>query len=197
MKLFGLGKDPVEGLWEYVQKNIRSIDDIQKPAVQNGLTKALRSVNKELAWGCGASPSGAPVLEISADGLRHLIPVVKDLVNRAPNMPGISVVAFKQPSPPDFSLSTPFGDIDCESMRWSSLGTHDGLEGLAVYVPVPPSAPQDACGQIGFIFLDHTLGEYIVMTRVGELEFKPSSMAPADSRPFSELPGHFGMPPVS
>jgi len=194
VKLFGFGKDPEQALWDYVRNNIRSMDDIQKPAIQNGFTKALNAVNRDLAWGCGPSPDGTPVLEISAGGIKQLIPVVQGLVSRAPTMPNVGVVAFKQPAAPGFTLETPHGSIDDDNMRWRSLGVDAGLEGLEIYVPLPADAPHDVLGQIGFIFLDHTLGEYIVMTRVGELDFKSAAHAPADTRPFSELPAHFGMP---
>lgn len=196
MKLFGLGKDPVEALWEYVRSNIRSIDDVQQSAVQDKLSKALRAVNKGLVWGCGAAPDGTPVLEISADGIRELIPVVKDLVARAPVMPGVSVVAFKQPAKDGFSIETPVGKVDFDDMRWVPVGSAHGVEHLDIYVPLPRGTNSAVLGQMGFLFLDHTLGEYIVMTRVRELEFKLASEAPADARPFSDLPAHFGLPKV-
>lgn len=122
MKLFGLGKDPADALWEYVAANIRSIDDIQKKSVQDGLTKAIQRVNKGLAWGCGQSSDGTPVLEVSADGISSLIPVVQSLVSRAPALKGVSVVAFKQPTAPTFAIETPFGKVDGLEMRWRPAG---------------------------------------------------------------------------
>ena len=61
-----------------------------------------------------------------------------------------------------------------------------GKVDLVVYIP--GYTTDDEMGQLGFIIMDHTVGEYDMETKVDGVEFGPVAKAPATARPLKELP---------
>jgi len=159
---------------------------------QKALQDAVQRVNPGLTWGLAPKgDDGSPgEFEIGAGGVRDLIPTVRSLVASAPTIEGWSIVAFKQPVE-DFSLKLgPTGDeIDSQALRVSATPLKDGRVDVEVFVPVPAGCPQQTIAELGFIFLDHTLGEYAVMTRLAEISFDSILVAPPSAIPLSEFAG--------
>jgi hypothetical protein len=148
---------------------------------QRAIAEAIKRVHPDLVWGLSPAAGGSGgTFEVSAGGLKELIPVVRSLVDAAPDMEGWTVVAFKQPSP-DFSVQFGGGipvSIDASAVLVSPTAVPGGTFDLEIFVPVPAATPRTTVGELAFIFLDHTLGEYTVMTRIGELSFDVTANAP-------------------
>jgi hypothetical protein len=125
-------------------------------------------------------------LVITADGARGAFPTVERIVARAPSVPGWRVVAFRQPSPiAGETIEIDEVAVPLDDIRFVATPAGPVLE-LAMYVP--GYAPgNDTVGLIGFIALDHALGEYAVETRIGGIEWHPATAAPATARPLAEL----------
>ncbi len=150
--------------------------------------KMVRQVNSELAWGMGIGADQVRSFEVSAGGIRKNIPAVQDFVTAAPQMDGWKIVAFKQPTA-DFSakLAASGESIDATTVQVAPSPNREGLIDLKVYVPTPAGCPPNTVAELGFIFLDHILGEYLVMTRLGELSFESTLVAPPGVIPLSEF----------
>ncbi len=155
------------------------------------LTKALEQrlhkVSPHLAW--QLSPPNADeirTLEISGDGVKSMIPIVRALVAQAPPIPSWSVVAFRQPIEDEVTIQ--MGDItlNFESIRFVSRrqGT---LIALDLYVDGYEKGVNESPVGAVYLLLDSLIGEYIVMTQIGEISFNPLVSAPAGHRPLREL----------
>src|ERR1700722_515891 len=68
-------------------------------SAQRSIRDAICRVNSGLVWGARLSSDGSKsTFEVSAGGIKALIPAVRGLVDAAPVIAGWDVVAFKQPS---------------------------------------------------------------------------------------------------
>ncbi len=152
------------------------------------LNEALAKTSPGLVWGIMSADSGdgTSEFEVSAGGIKANIPAVEALVAAAPDIPGWEIVAFKQPSE-DFAVSYSGGTVEGRAVRITSTPTRDGKFDLDVYVPVSADTPQKAVGELGFILLDHMLGEYAVMQYLGRLNFIGTPAAPPESTPILEF----------
>jgi hypothetical protein len=127
------------------------------------------------------------MLEVCAGGVKATIPAVEKLVAAAPDVPGWEIVAFRQPRDlPEIRM----GDhsVELELTRFVETGRRGALLDVTLFLPIPAGAPKDVLGELGFIALDHTLGEIVVMTRLGHIEFENILAAPSNARLLSELP---------
>ena len=64
---------------------------------------------------------------------------------------------------------------------------------MGIYLYIPNYTPEDSrYGQIGYLFLDESLGEYDVETKLGLIKMFPISDDAVNERyPLSELPAYF------
>jgi len=150
-------------------------------AASTAVGNALMKVHKDLVWSLtpvGEDGTGGE-FEVSAGGLRALIPVVEELVAAAPQMAAWEVFAFKQPIE-GFCLTTSDDDegIDASNVMVAASETQGGVYDVDVYLPTPAGTLQNTINELGFIVLDHALGEYIVMTRLHRVNFHSTLIAP-------------------
>ena len=159
-------------------------------SAQKALSASLQRVSPDLVWGVGGGSEGDSrmVLEISAGGLSSLAADVTALVSAAPEVPNWKIVAFKQPQP-DFAVSIGEGheSIDSNSVKVWATPRNDGHYDLQIFLPVPADFPAKMLPEVGFIMLDHVLGEFAVMTRMGDLKFQSLLIAPPGVIPLSEF----------
>src|SRR5689334_15834461 len=97
MNLFGK-KSAEERFWGWVQDHaaqLKALKGGDSPLVQK-FGSELCKVHRNLVFQMGRASKDQFDLEISADGIKEMIPVVEKLVNAAPKMPGIEVHAFRQ-----------------------------------------------------------------------------------------------------
>jgi hypothetical protein len=78
--------------------------------------------------------------------------------------------------------------VELELTRFVETGRRGALLDVTLFLPIPAGAPKDVLGELGFIALDHKLGEIVVMTRLGHIEFENILAAPSNARLLSELP---------
>jgi hypothetical protein len=193
-------RKPPSYFWSWVQspegqKAISALAS-RSPGSQRAVAKigdALRKVHPQLVWGYYPNGGHFPgCLEISADGMKALIPVVQEVVNTAPQMDNLTVVAFRQPSA-GFGLAFSNGsnEVSIDSTLAVSRERSDGLYDFEVFVPVPAGTPQREVDQLGFMILDHALGEYAVMTKLGGIACRLGVLAPQGAIPMSEIAKSF------
>ena len=192
-----LRSTPAE-FWDWFQSDegkqtiqtVSSQDDRRSKDAQSALQRAIHRVHPELVWGMRPPDlDGSPgVLEISAGGMKAMIPVVESLVEAAPALPEWNVVAFKQPMP-EFVLTIGANgeSMDPKSVLVQPQLRSDGRFDVGVFVPTPAGFPKNAVAEIGFIMLDHVLGEYVVMTRIAELHFDSTLVCPPGAISIAEF----------
>ena len=175
---------------QQVMAGVLSADGKSSESAQKALSESLQRVSADLVWGVGGGNESDPrmVFEISAGGLSSLATEVMALVDAAPEFTNWKIVAFKQPQP-DFAVSIGHGleSIDSNTVKVWATPQGDGHYDLQVFLPVPADFPAKMLPEVGFIMLDHVLGEYAVMTRIGDLKFQSILVAPPGVIPLSKF----------
>ncbi|MFN3648995.1 MAG: hypothetical protein ACK47B_05385 [Armatimonadota bacterium] len=186
---------PERQFWSWFEAHAEELAEADQgtPALAE-LRHRLRRVDAGLTYelGVGISPCE---LVISADGIAGTFPAVLRLVAAAPELRNWRIIAFRQRSAVVPSIR--FGDLDLDT---------DGIWFLAV-----PEAPRDneeervsltlcvrgltpenetSIAGATFILLDHALGEYDVVTRIGQISWEPLPPDPGSLglQPFRDLP---------
>lgn len=128
------------------------------------------------------------MLVLSVDGKKDLFPAVLEIFAARPTVSGWSIVAFRQRAKPgDQALNIDMGGKKIAPTDLRFVATPAGGK-LDVVVYIPGYTTDEEMGSLGFVLLDHMLGEYDVETKIGAIEFHPLTQAPRDAKPFPELP---------
>jgi len=126
-------------------------------------------------------------LEISAGGVEATISQVFSLTESAPNIPGWEFVAFKQAGGLN-SIKFNGIDLDFSAIRAVLVRSDGPRQNVILYMPIPEDTPIEKCQELGFIALDHTIGEYNVMTKIGQIWYENIANAHEFSFPLTDLP---------
>ncbi len=185
---FGIKKGDAHSFWDWFSREAPVIarelpSNLSQKTIQD-LGKALDSCEKGIAWEIGQNKEGVNELIISADGIRENIPRVQRLVQAAPQIPGWRIVAFRQRTS---GMSLQFGPHNLDDMT-VLFRPDDGLPVHATYYVPGMEAGRDRVMGAVFLLLDCTIGEWDVMTCIGEVRLDHPAAAPPDAVPLSELP---------
>ncbi len=175
---------PNQTFWQWFAENAESLrkdDDMVR--TMNRITHQLKSSHDGVIAEIGRDGE-AFTLVLSADGIKEYFPAVQELYATRPTVPGWNIVAFRQRSEPA-PLEMNGKKISPDQLKFSS--ERQGAK-LAIKVWVPGFTSDDDMGQLLYLVLDHTIGEYDMETRIGGIELAPLESAPADARALTELP---------
>jgi hypothetical protein len=149
-------------------------------AISAELEKAYPGVFAEIG-----EDSDQLLLVISADGDKKLFPQVQELYAARPSVAGWKIVAFRQRDP-SFAIEMEGKRVDPKTAKF--VGTPgDGTLDIHVYLP-GWKQDDEVARKLGYIVLDHVVGEYDMETRIGGIEFAALEVAPATAKPLTELP---------
>lgn len=183
-------EDAVAGFWRWFEKNAdrirRGVDRQDHKIIVRELGAQIAKARPGVVHEIGKPDAHTVELILSADGIRSTIPGVLDLMAAAPRLSGFKFTAFR-PRQPEFSLRVGDRDIAAGHIRYLSQ-SDEGLLHLRLYMP--SDLPEGDHGLVGFLMLDQALGEYDVMTGVGEVEFVGEEAPPA-AQPLSALTAQF------
>lgn len=132
-------------------------------------------------------------LVVSANGIAEAFPLVEALVDRAPRLPGWSFVKYRQRRRDIGPLGLHGRSFDPKRLR-VGIYQHSltGEFGLCVFMPGYRPEERETFQHIGFLFLDMTLGEFDVATKVRSIDFDSDTAQPHVPRvTLAELPGIF------
>lgn len=141
-------------------------------------------------------------LEVTGGGIRRAIPAVLGVVDAAPAdvTERFHVHAFRARAVDSTGLSVRVGStaLSADTVRWISIPTpgRPDVCHLTVFVPGWLEALGDESPyneqrlQAVFLLLDHVVGEFAVMTQLGELRLREAASAPAAAQPLSALGDH-------
>ena len=180
----------IEEFWKWFRVNSVKLATLEPEAAISEISRNLVKVDPGLVIGIYMQPNGPWTLEISPDGIREKITLVQRVVAGATACDGWVVVPFRQPANLEGVKITVGGnEVEVEQVRWVAHERQGDVVNLTLYVDVPANAPADADARVGFMFLDHLLGELVVMTRIGKLEFLRGE-GPPMAKPLMVLPDY-------
>ena len=187
--------DPDHTFWDWFSDEAPSlwtaskVDAMQR--IQRELEKQHHGVLAEIG-----SDGGGRLLVLTADGERSVFPMIQQLFAARPNVKGWKIVAFRQREAKPFSkISMNNRELDPATLRYVARRENDKLD-IKLYVPGYTDGDKEL-GLMGFLALDHTVGEYDVETKLGGIELLPIAQAPTLSRALEELPGEIDALPTS
>lgn len=195
MGLFGKKKLTPQEFWAWfltIEKELYQLldasqGDASRSKVIDELNRRISQIEGKVVYGIAYDKeSNVATLELSPDGIRENIGPMRRLYDSRPTLPTWRFVEFKQRIS-GFGLEVAGHKVDDTNVLITSSLNAAGLYDVNVYVPIPPSAPKEAVGQIAFLMLDHSLGEQIVMTKIGRVEFTTADKAPAEAIPIGEF----------
>ncbi|MBK9030434.1 MAG: hypothetical protein IPL61_03685 [Myxococcales bacterium] len=167
------------------------------------LRRSLASINAELARvheGVFAELSAGPdahTLELTADGVIDLFPVVLALHGARPEVAGWRIVAFRQRIDVAHIVITMDGLTLTPPKMKVVVARAGGRLELTLFVPGFTTA--EAMARPLYVVLDHAIGEYDLATKVGSVDFADIDQAPPGARSLLDLPALFdqAVPPVN
>jgi hypothetical protein len=176
---------PEARFWKWFAQNAAALrSDTDLRSVMERISEELAKVDKGVFAEIG-SEGDQRLLVLSVDGDKKLFPVVERLYAARPKVAGWKIVAFRQRDPELTVIEMDGKKLDPGAMKFVAKKNGEVLD-VVIYVPNFTSAK--ALGSILFVALDHTVGEYDAEMRIGGIEWAKLESAPADARPFAELP---------
>jgi hypothetical protein len=191
-KLFGgHPKDAGEAFWQWFRAHsaeLRKVTD-GRESICSKLEAQMQAVHHGLTFAFGRKVDGDREFIVSADGARPIFPVVQKLVTSAPGIPGWKIIAFRPAGGWGLKFKMD-GLIMAADDIWYAAQMNGEVIDLALYVDYSAvKADAKSVAQGACILLDHGLGEYIVGTRIGRIDFQPLPDDPLSSglKPLPEI----------
>jgi hypothetical protein len=182
---------PEQAFWMWFQKNEASLFDFEKDRnkIFDKLAAEMHRVEPHLTFEFGPKKDGRREFTISADGIREAFPKVETLYAAAPPLPRWKIMKFRQRHDlADISYGNVIVHSDAVAIKIERTGQKADIE---LYIPGYSGASRETYIAIAFLLLDQALGEYDVETRVGDVQVKAISEAPAHAQMFEALPKSF------
>jgi len=161
--------------WEWFQANESDFPSTAEfdAAYGNELSGRLTEIRSGLVYEIAIPEEGEKELIISADGIKELIPFVRELVESAPNINGWKIIAFR-PRMNDYARFTlDYGDRQFDPKElWCWSRVEDGNFDLVIYHPNYSGENRNLFVNGTYILLDMALGEYDVMTGIRYIDHR-------------------------
>jgi hypothetical protein len=169
LNLFG-SSNKEEKFWHWFLKNKDKILNIPNDhSFINVVGTKIKDYNQILTFEIGGEKDEPIEFVISCDGIRKGIPFVEKLADSAPPIDGVKIIKFRQPK--NDSLEIQIGDLKLSAEDIYILYQIDKKIHLQFFIKDYNSRDQ-RYGQIAFILLDNLIGEYSVMTKIGNIDFR-------------------------
>ncbi len=164
--------------------------DLADPAIQRAsqqdIAEQLSKIDRRLLPEVHYAAGEPHELIISADGVRSVAPIVRRLIDAAPQAAlgrkGWVVTAFRQPQRlgPESSLSFEGSEIMVGDI-WvmPRQGEKSGAIDLIIALPPAQADQRDAVKHGTFLLLDHCIGERTMIERIGFIDFVDAAPEPA------------------
>jgi len=163
--------------WEWFEQNELRLFNFERQQDRNieDLRRALQRVNRSLTFEIGSEANGRREFIISADGNRDAFPSVITLADTAPHLPRWNIIKFRPRKSDPFFIGLPDSSLSSDDIKFT-LEPEGSRIGVTLYLGDALDFDEKAMARIGFILLDHTLGEFDVETSVGSVHFYPKEM---------------------
>lgn len=168
-------KDNKKEFWNWFLKNQSKLEkfissDNRDYSIYNQLTKKLKNFNKLLFPEITIDSDDNFVLIITPDGIADGISSTKEIVEAAPQIKGWKIKKFRQPSD-KMKLNYSGIEFNYEDVKiWRDFDLDREKVDIAVLINNYDSEDSRYMN-LAFLYLDHILGEFNVLTRVGSIDF--------------------------
>jgi hypothetical protein len=184
-----------QGFWDWFiahEAELYTFDPESEPERErlfDNLETELQRVHPKLTFAFGPRGDKRQFV-ISAAGLKSGFPSVVSLVDAAPRLERWCVIAFRPRRPLPCVLEIAGVEVSSEDIQYSLL--HNGKTvGIRLFIPGFQERDSN-WQQIGYLFLDETLGEFDVESKLGLITMYPPEAATHEKRyPLGELPHAF------
>ena len=159
------------GFWRWFQahdKELFAVKTAREP-VCDRLKAELNKIHPDLVFEFGPVEQGRREFVISAGGIREAFPAVIQLAKAAPPLPRWRIVQFRPRTSP---MRVEMDGVAVDPDQVEALVKRQG-KGLALIISIVgyKRTASQTYEQIGYLLLDHALGEYTMETRIGAIEF--------------------------
>jgi hypothetical protein len=178
----------VDNQARYFEMDVENISQRNKLFAE--LSGHLISIDENLTFEFGKLPKGKMDFVISAGGIEATFPKVIKLVDKAPTIKNWKITAFRQPKDFDTTIEIAGAKVDPKETLVQLFRDGEKI-GVVLYIPEFKETPHQLYEQLGFLLLDQTLGEYVVGTKVGFIEFKKKSNNIENAMQLSEMRRYF------
>jgi len=179
--------------WTWVGAHVDALKAVKTghEPVTEELARELEKIAPGLVFELGVG-NGVLELIISADGRKALFPVVTKLVDAAPQLPDLKVVAFRpRRAMEGFSMQVRDTTLAGKDL-WFVAGedpSRKGMLGVDVFIVGMRGEHDEALENAAFMMLEGTVGEFDLETKIGEVQFKPApGKLELPLKPLKELP---------
>jgi len=161
----------------------------ERERVFDQLVSALQRVHQDLTFEFGPLSESRQFV-ISAAGLKRAFPAVINLVQAAPTLSRWRIIPFRPRRNPINAIQINEKRIDPADVQFSLL---DNGANAGIYLFIPGFMESDVdFKQIGYLFLDETLGEYDVETNLGLIKMMaPEARTAGERHPLVQLSALF------
>lgn len=176
---------PISELWQWFKINHRRLEGTSSTDEQafRQLTNLFRRIDRSLTYDVRQGEFWE--LQVSADGIPELIPLVREVVEAAPKVDGWQVTAFRKPK--ELSVTIIVGDesLDANNVYYS---LENGKQ-LHLFVPGLTDDNYRHLSHCAVIIVESLIGEYQLMTQIEDIEYTElPNPAPASMKKLNQLP---------
>lgn len=182
-------KSPEVKFWNWFQRNEDRLFEFERDQqrIFKELNTELGRINPDLTFEFGPNEAGKREFAISAGGIVAAFPSVSKLVEAHPELPRWKITAFRPRRSEPTILEHQGLKVDSREVRFV-IDASESKPAITLYFRGYHPAEQERYGAIGFLMLDHFLGEYDVETKIGGIEFAAATVdGQAVGQPISEL----------
>ena len=164
-------KSKEKKFWDWFVKNQQSIehfvDNMEDYSIYNELTKKLKDYHSEL-YPEVTKEGDTYELIITPDGMKVGMEPTKKIVEKAPFLKNWELFRFRQ-AKDDFGIEIEDVSLELDSIKVLRFFREEEVD---IGVCIEDYDPENKSFHVaGFLMLDHILGEFNVLTRVGAVEF--------------------------
>ena len=177
--------EKITAFWCEVVSTIESLLDETDESVAHGLLnhyeKQLKGIDGNLTFHFERNEASNRIeMVIGCDGYAQSIAAVLSLVDAAPSMDGVQVVAFngrQDPAPEVVRVEDQQFEVD---QFWFDHRLESGEYHLSIYLDGLEASDANPAVEAVMIYLDALLGEFDLMTRVSTLSWYELPVDPSD-----------------
>jgi hypothetical protein len=183
--------DDAETFWNWLGANTARIQKSIKqktPGIWEEVSEQFESAYPELFWETTIPQEDeAWVFCVSADGDRDLFPRVQEVVNRAPQVPGWTIQAFRTRGVPDVEISMDGQTLDAKNVWCEVERVPEGVN-LVLHLSDVTEETEETLTQAALVLLDNAVGEYDAVMKIANVDFALMEGKPKERDNFFPLP---------
>jgi hypothetical protein len=188
-------KDPIDEFWIWFVKNRKAFEDLPSHDDDYAhrqlrlIGRELQKVSDGLLVEVSKNADGLRDLTITAEGNTQKFPIIQQIVERALEVPGWKITAFRQPMPIGIVLNA--GDLEYNPVEMFFEAFDDNGElDVLIYAKNLAKVEKEKVFHFGMVLMDNFLGEYDSAMSVRRFGFRDINDAEAENEltPMLELP---------